>query len=38
MRHGYCGTVAVEPFVYEPNGTAAAAFAAGYVRGLWEGL
>ena len=37
-RHGYDRTVAVEPFIYEPNGIGSAAFSAGYVRGLWEGL
>lgn len=38
MNHRYSRIVAVEPFEYEPDGTGAAAFAAGYVRGLWEGL
>jgi D-psicose/D-tagatose/L-ribulose 3-epimerase len=33
---GYEGWVAVEPFLYEPDGLSAAAFAAGYVRGLLE--
>lgn len=33
---GYERTVAVEPFIYEPDGTGSAAFAAGYVRGLME--
>ena len=37
-RHDYDRTIAVEPFIYEPNGISSAAFAAGYVRGLWEGL
>jgi D-psicose/D-tagatose/L-ribulose 3-epimerase len=37
-RHDYQRTVAVEPFIYEPNGIGSAAFSAGYVRGLWEGL
>ena len=37
-RRGYDRTVAVEPFVYEPNGIGSAAFAAGYVRGLWEAV
>jgi sugar phosphate isomerase/epimerase len=33
---GYRGTAAVEPFVYEPDGAAAAARAVGYLRGLME--
>ncbi|HEY2560432.1 MAG TPA: sugar phosphate isomerase/epimerase family protein [Caldimonas sp.] len=37
-RHGYDGTVAVEPFDYVPDGPSAAAFAAGYLRGLRESL
>jgi D-psicose/D-tagatose/L-ribulose 3-epimerase len=37
-EHGYGGWVAVEPFDYHPDGPAAAAFAAGYVRGLMEAL
>jgi sugar phosphate isomerase/epimerase len=37
-QHGYNRTMAVEPFIYEPNGIGSAAFSAGYVRGLWEGL
>ncbi|MCB2054478.1 MAG: sugar phosphate isomerase/epimerase [Geminicoccaceae bacterium] len=32
----YQGPVAVEPFVYEPDGPTTAAFAAGYLRGLLE--
>ena len=35
-RHGYDGTVAVEPFDYVPDGPGAAAFAAGYLRALRE--
>ncbi|WP_296570964.1 sugar phosphate isomerase/epimerase [Phreatobacter sp.] len=35
---GYDGDIAIEPFIYEPNGPACAARAAGYVRGVWEGL
>ena len=35
-RHGYDGTIAVEPFDYVPDGTGSAAFAAGYLRGLLE--
>ena len=38
LKHGYSRTIAVEPFEYQPDGLGAAAFAAGYVRGLWEGL
>jgi D-psicose/D-tagatose/L-ribulose 3-epimerase len=37
-RHGYDGVVAVEPFVYEPDGAACAARAIGYVRGVLDGL
>lgn len=35
---GYAGDIAIEPFIYEPDGPACAARAAGYVRGLMEGL
>lgn len=35
---GYTGVAAVEPFEYLPDGPGAAAFAAGYVRGLVEAL
>ena len=35
-RHGYDGTITVEPFDYVPDGTGSAAFAAGYLRGLLE--
>ena len=35
---GYAGDLAIEPFVYEPDGAACAARAAGYVRGLVEAL
>ncbi|MGF1619828.1 MAG: sugar phosphate isomerase/epimerase family protein [Rhodomicrobiaceae bacterium] len=31
---GYDGVAAVEPFIYEPDGAACAAWAAGYLRGL----
>lgn len=34
----YAGDIAIEPFIYEPNGPACAARAAGYVRGLMEAL
>jgi sugar phosphate isomerase/epimerase len=35
-RHHYDGTIAVEPFEYVPDGASAAAFSAGYLRGLLE--
>lgn len=35
---GYTGWVAVEPFNYQPDGPACAAFSAGYLRGLWSQL
>src|SRR5690606_6201391 len=38
MRLGYRGTVAVEPFVYEPSGSTSAARSIGYVKGIVEGL
>jgi sugar phosphate isomerase/epimerase len=37
-RHDYAGTIAVEPFDYVPDGPGAAAFSAGYLRGLIEAL
>ena len=37
-RQGYDGAVAVEPFDYWPDGPGAAAFSAGYLRGLREAL
>lgn len=37
-RHGYDGWVAVEPFIYEPDGPTCAARAAGYLQGLMESL
>jgi len=37
FKHGYDRVVAVEPFIYQPDGPGSAAFAAGYVRGLIEG-
>jgi sugar phosphate isomerase/epimerase len=37
-RQDYRGTIAVEPFVFVPDGATAAARAVGYVRGLLEGL
>src|SRR5690606_9586421 len=38
LDHGYAGTVAVEPFVYQPSGETAAARAIGYIEGVVEGL
>jgi D-psicose/D-tagatose/L-ribulose 3-epimerase len=35
-RHNYAGVIAVEPFDYVPDGPGAAAFSAGYLRGLLE--
>jgi D-psicose/D-tagatose/L-ribulose 3-epimerase len=35
-RNQYAGTIAVEPFDYVPDGPGAAAFSAGYLRGLME--
>jgi D-psicose/D-tagatose/L-ribulose 3-epimerase len=35
-QENYAGWVAVEPFIYTPDGVGAAAFAAGYVKGLWR--
>lgn len=37
-RNGYQGNVAVEPFDYVPDGPGAAAFAAGYLRGVRESI
>jgi len=37
-RHHYAGVIAVEPFDYAPDGPGAAAFSAGYLRGLLEVL
>jgi D-psicose/D-tagatose/L-ribulose 3-epimerase len=37
-RHGYNGTISVEPFDYSPDGQGAAAFSVGYLRGLLEAL
>lgn len=34
---GYEGVAAVEPFIYEPDGPACAAWAAGYLRGIMAG-
>ena len=38
QRHNYTGTIAVEPFDYHPNGSACAARAIGYLRGIEEAL
>ena len=35
-RHSYSGWIAMEPFVYQPDGPACAAHSIGYVRGLLE--
>ena len=37
-RSGWEGTIAVEPFIYEPDGPTTAARAIGYLRGLMEGV
>lgn len=37
-RHGWSGTLAVEPFIYEPDGPATAARAIGYLHGLLEDM
>ena len=37
-RNGYAGAIGVEPFDYVPDGPGAAAFAAGYLKGLREAL
>ncbi|MBL6946699.1 MAG: sugar phosphate isomerase/epimerase [Rhodospirillales bacterium] len=37
-RQGYMGVVGVEPFIYEPDGPATAAYAIGYLRGILETL
>jgi len=37
-RNGYAGAIGVEPFDYQPDGPGAAAFCAGYLKGLREGL
>ncbi|MBL6929595.1 MAG: sugar phosphate isomerase/epimerase [Rhodospirillales bacterium] len=36
-RQEYAGVVGIEPFIYEPDGPATAAFAIGYIRGVMEG-
>jgi len=33
---GYTGTMAIEPFIYEPDGPASAARSIGYIRGIIE--
>lgn len=37
-RHNYAGTIAVEPFDYQPDGPGVTAFSAGYLRGILEAL
>ncbi|HEY2255289.1 MAG TPA: sugar phosphate isomerase/epimerase family protein [Variovorax sp.] len=37
-RNGYAGAIGVEPFDYQPDGPSAAAFCAGYLKGLREAL
>ncbi|WDR02895.1 sugar phosphate isomerase/epimerase [Devosia algicola] len=37
-RAGYDGIIAVEPFVYEPDGPTTAAASAGYMRAILEGI
>jgi D-psicose/D-tagatose/L-ribulose 3-epimerase len=37
-RNGYAGAIGVEPFDYQPDGPGAAAFCAGYLKGLREAL
>lgn len=34
----YVGPISVEPFIYEPDGPTTAAMAAGYLKGLAEGM
>lgn len=38
QRHRYAGAIGVEPFDYRPDGPGAAAYAAGYLRGVREAL
>ncbi len=35
---GYAGDIAIEPFIYEPDGRACAARAVGYVKGVLDAL
>jgi len=37
-RHGYDGTLAVEPFDYVPDGAGSAAWSIAYLRGVRDGL
>lgn len=37
-RNGYKGKISIEPFDYQPDGVAAAAFAIGYLNGVQERL
>ena len=38
LRSGYPGVIAVEPFVYRPDGPATAARSIGYIRGILEAV
>lgn len=38
QQHRYAGWIAVEPFIYQPDGPACAARAIGYLHGLLEAL
>jgi len=38
VETGYDGDIAVEPFVYEPDGAACAARSIGYLQGIREGI
>jgi D-psicose/D-tagatose/L-ribulose 3-epimerase len=35
---GYNDVIAMEPFIYEPDRSACAAYTLGYVKGIWEAL
>jgi sugar phosphate isomerase/epimerase len=35
---GYAGIAAIEPFIYEPDGSSCAARAIGYIRGVMQGV
>jgi D-psicose/D-tagatose/L-ribulose 3-epimerase len=37
-EQNYQGWMAVEPFIYQPDGPSCAAYSAGYLRGIWENL
>lgn len=38
LRNRYAGLVGIEPFDYHPDGPGAAAYAAGYLKGVLEGV